>query len=170
MLSTAHESLAPRPSSEEALRHAVAALDAAELKRQPLAMTQALAQVARGCQGLGELRAAESHLAPAEVWAAASGATDLWVQVLCQRAECACALGEQQRAEGGHHAGHTACERARDAAFEAAHLASRVSDPTWERAVLLRVSDVLNRCGDHEDAARLQARALAMLLPADMQH
>jgi hypothetical protein len=150
-------------AAHEALRHAVAALDLAEGQRQPLAMAQALAQVARCYAWLEEPAAAENYIAPAQAWAAACGAIDLQVSILCDGAECACEIAEAARAQEGPRAGHSARERARDAAFEAARLARRVSDPAWEVKVLLRLSDVLNRCGDHEDAVQLQARALRLM-------
>jgi hypothetical protein len=163
-------SMSPIPSdlsavaaAHEALRHAVAALDLAEGRREPLAMAQALAQVARCYAWLEEPAAAENYIAPAQAWAAACGAIDLQVSILCDGAECACDVAEALREQEGPRAGHSARERARDTAFEAAQLARRVSDPAWEVRVLLRLSDVLNRCGDHDDAAQLQARALRLM-------
>jgi hypothetical protein len=38
-----------------------------------------------------------------------------------------------------------------------------VADPDWEIKVLLRVSDVLDRCGDRDDAVQLQTRALRLM-------
>ena len=64
-------------------------------------------------------------------------------------------------------------DRARDQAFEAARLAGLATDPNWEIRVLLRASDVLDRCGDHDDSVLLQQRALVLMgmgqadLPAD---
>ena len=40
---------------------------------------------------------------------------------------------------------------------------ARVADPQWEIKVLLRVSDVLDRCGDHDDAVELQSRAMRLM-------
>ena len=54
-------------------------------------------------------------------------------------------------------------DRARDCAFEAARLASQCADAQWEITVLLRVSDTLDRCGDHDDAIALQCRALQLI-------
>ena len=48
-------------------------------------------------------------------------------------------------------------------AFEAICLAGQATDPCWEIKVLLRVSEVLDRCGDHDDAISLQTRALALM-------
>ena len=46
---------------------------------------------------------------------------------------------------------------------EASTLAGRVADPSWEVQVLLRISDVLDRCGDRDDAVQLQTRALRLM-------
>ena len=53
-------------------------------------------------------------------------------------------------------------ERARDHVFEAQRLAHQVSDARWEVTVLLRLSDVLDRFGDRDDATQLQVRALQL--------
>ena len=42
-------------------------------------------------------------------------------------------------------------------------LAGHVADAQWEVTVLLRISDVLDRCGDHDDAVQLQARAMGLM-------
>ena len=48
--------------------------------------------------------------------------------------------------------------------FEASATGARsVADPQWEITVLLRVSDVLDRCGDHDDAVALQSRAMRLM-------
>jgi hypothetical protein len=60
--------------------------------------------------------------------------------------------------------GSAAREAARDHAFAASARAHRVADPDWEIKVLLRISDALERCGDHEDAASLQVRALQLMV------
>ena len=36
--------------------------------------------------------------------------------------------------------------------------------PHWEIKVLLRASDVLDRCGDHDDAITLQTRAMELMV------
>ena len=38
-----------------------------------------------------------------------------------------------------------------------------MSDPQWEIRVLMRASDVLDRCGDHDDAVLLQQRAMVLM-------
>ena len=54
-------------------------------------------------------------------------------------------------------------ELARDMAFEAARVAAHAADPHWEIKVLLRASDALDRCGDHDDAITLQTRAMSLM-------
>ena len=49
-------------------------------------------------------------------------------------------------------------------AFEAARVATRAADPHWEIKVLLRASDVLDRCGDHDDAITMQTRAMTLMV------
>ena len=49
-------------------------------------------------------------------------------------------------------------------AFEAARVAAHAADPHWEIKVLLRASDVLDRCGDHDDAITMQTRAMTLMV------
>jgi len=152
-------------ATRDCLRGASAALDAAERSGQPQALSGALAQLARGYRALHALASAEAYLELALRWSRSGSAIDSTVDLLCELAdlaEClACAHDAQQP---GH--GHAARERARDHAFEASTLAGRVSDPNWEIQVLLRISDVLDRCGDRDDAQQMQARALRLMAPA----
>lgn len=148
--------------ARSALREAAAALDLAERFQQPLEMSLALAQMARCYRALRALGAAESCLERALAWARTLGAADQAVEILCLWAETSCALAEQHGLDASRH-GYAALERARDRAFEATGLAGRVADPQWEIKVLLRISDVLDRCGDHEDAVALQSRALRLM-------
>ena len=79
--------------------------------------------------------------------------------MLCELAETACAIAEQHGAGHRHAESRAARDRARDEAFEASALVHAAIDTGWAVDGLLRISDVLDRCGDHEDAAVLQARA-----------
>ncbi len=151
----------PSPA-RTALRQAAAALDRAEQFHQPLEMALALAQMARCYRGLQALVPAERYLERALAWADTLGAIDQSVEILCLLAETTCALAESQTHGDGRGA-HAARERTRDRAFEIAGLASRVADPQWEIKVLLRISDVLDRCGDHDDAVQLQSRAMRLM-------
>jgi tetratricopeptide (TPR) repeat protein len=143
----------------EVLRHAAAGLDRAERLGRPVDMAAALVAMARAYAALDARVAAEDMARQALRWAHASGSPDLLVETLCELGESACAVAEDC-AQGDLPAAHAARERARDAAFEVSVLVLRVADPHWEAKALLRASDILNRCGDHEDAARLQGRAL----------
>lgn len=153
--------------ARSALREAAAALDLAERGRQPLEMSLALAQMARCYRALRALGAAESCLERALAWARPLGGADQAVEILCLLAETSCALAEQH-AHAASRRGHAALERTRDWAFEATGLAGRVADPHWEIKVLLRISDVLDRCGDHDDAVALQSRALRLMYGAQL--
>jgi tetratricopeptide (TPR) repeat protein len=150
--------------TRDRLRAASAALDAAERSGQPQALSAALAQLGRSYRTLKALASAEAYLELALRWSRSASAVDGTVDLLCELADLAeCLAGAHDAQEPGH--GHAARERARDHAFEASTLAGRVSDPDWEIQVLLRVSDVLDRCGDHDDAVQMQARALRLMAP-----
>ncbi|MGL6109367.1 MAG: hypothetical protein ACRC2B_04630 [Rubrivivax sp.] len=145
-----------------ALRQAAAALDKAERFKQPLEMSLALAQMARCYRGLQALAPAEWYLEQALAWARTLGAIDQSIEILCLLAETSCALAELHARDDGRRS-HAALERTRERAFEITGLAGGVSDPQWEIKVLLRISDVLDRCGDHDDAIDLQARAMQLM-------
>jgi hypothetical protein len=148
--------------ARSALREASAALDRAEQGCHPLEMCLALAQMARCYRGLQALGPAELYLEQALPWAHALGAIDQSVEILCQLTEVSCALAEQH-ARTDARRGHAALERTRDRAFEITAMAGHVADEEWEIKVLLRISDVLDRCGDHDDAVELQSRALRLM-------
>lgn len=151
----------PSPA-RTALRQAAAALERAERFMQPLEMTLALAQVARCYRGLQALEPARWYLERALAWANTLGAIDQSVEILCLLAETSCSLAEQHgRSDPGRR--QAALEHTRDCAFEVAGLAGRVADAQWEIKVLLRISDVLDRCGDHDDAVELQSRAMRLM-------
>ena len=128
-------------------------------------MCQALAQVARSLKALGAFGTAETYLAQALRWAAMLPGIDARVDLMCELAEVSCAAADAEQAAGedDRRAGRIARERARDQAFQAAALAGQTADAQWEVKVLLRISDVLDRCGDHEDAATLQNRAISLM-------
>lgn len=175
--------LAPQPteSARDRLRRASASLDLAEVTGHPFAMSQTLAEVARAYQDLGVETSAESHFEAALRWARLGGGADPVVDLLCEAADAAVRVaraleGETAPSAGpakhseiahddahGHAAAlaaHAARERARDRAFEASQLAAHLSDPSCEARLLLRVCEVLQRCGDHADALQMQLRAL----------
>jgi len=149
----------------EALRQALVQLDAAEAAPpQPARLCQALTDAARALAGLHAYSPAESCLNRARHWARVLGSTDLRADLACAAAEVATNVADLGQARGDDRATvRQARERARDQAFEAARLAGQTTDPHWEIKVLLRASDVLDRCGDHDDAVHIQQRALVLM-------
>jgi tetratricopeptide (TPR) repeat protein len=161
-LTDAEHTALPSGGTRESLRLAVRLLDLAELRQRPAEMTQTLSQVARCYKALGAWGPAESYLAQALRWSRMLGGVDMAVELLCDLAEVQCSLAEVHDEEEGR-SNLAALEYARDHVFEAATLARQASDAHWEVKVLLRVSDVLDRCGDHDDAISLQTRALSLM-------
>jgi tetratricopeptide (TPR) repeat protein len=152
----------PTAVTREAFCSAAAALDAAERGAQPFEMTQALTRVARCYRGVGALGPAESGLEMALRWARLTGSTDLCVDLLAELAETATSLAGALAGEDAG-AARAALESARDHVFEASTRVPGLSDPSCQPQALLRLSDVLDRCGDHDDACELQTRALRLL-------
>ncbi len=156
-------STSPGALMRQTLQLATRVLDLAELYRRPHDMCQATAQVARCLKAMGDHGSAEAYLLKSMAWSACIPGVDARVDLLCELSEVVCSLAETGFDDGDAMARHAALERARDHAFEAAGLAHRTADPQWEIKVLLRISDVLNRCGDHDDAASMQDRAITLL-------
>ena len=148
-------------AARDALRESAAALNVAKRYHQPLEMSLALAQMARCYRALQAPGPARLCLERALAWARTLGAADQAVEVLCLLAETHCAAAELSARHDGRR--DEALERARDSAFEAERLCAHVADPHWEIKVLLRISDVLDRCGDHDDAVELQSRAMRLM-------
>jgi hypothetical protein len=132
------------------------------VKGEAHGMSQALTQVARSHALLQAYASAETYLEVALRWARNAGSVDAAVDVLCELSDTAERVSHAMDCQETG-SGHAARERARDHAFEAATLAARVSDPEWEIKVLLRISEVLDRCGDRDDAVNMQARALRLM-------
>lgn len=156
------EALLPDSPACSTLRAAAAALENAETRGQPFEMSQALAAVGRAYADMHSIASAEACFEGALCWARNAGSTDHVVDLLCELSELAASLatGHEAIAPG---AGRAARERARDHVFEASTLACHVADAGWEAKVLLRISDVLSRCGDRQDAVQLQTRALRLM-------
>jgi hypothetical protein len=153
--------------ARDALRLAMHQLSDAEARNDagmPAALCHALTEAARALAGLHAYSPAESYLAQALRWASVMGGPDLRADLQCALAEVATNAADlaQLRGERGSD-GRRARDRARDHAFEAARLAGQSTDPHWEVKLLMRASDVLDRCGDHDDAVLLQQRALVLL-------
>ncbi|NRF71895.1 hypothetical protein HLB44_33405 [Aquincola sp. S2] len=155
----------PEGFARQALTLAMRALDAAELRGRPADVSNALAQVARCLKALGAFGAAEDYLMQSLRWTVLVPGTDARVDLVCELSEVTCAIAEAAQAAGEDdpQVMRNALERARDHAFEAASLAGQTSDAQWEVKVLLRISDVLERCGDHDDAATMQNRAISLM-------
>ncbi len=151
----------------EHLRQAMRLMDLAEAASgatQPALMCHAHKDMAIALSRLQAYSPAQTHLAQAMRWAQVMGAIDLRADLQCALAEVATSAVEQGRAYGASGPSlRKALDHCRDLAFEAARLAPRTTDPHWELRILLRASDVLDRCGDHDDAQQLQQQALAML-------
>jgi len=149
--------------ARDALVSALEALEAAEQQPHPLVMSLALAEAGHCYRQVGALSQAERYLQRALRWALTLGSADGSVDLVCELAELAVQQADALAATDAP-AARAARERARDRSFEAASLASRTADPHWEVHVLLRASEVLDRCGDHDDAISLQCRALHLLV------
>ena len=151
----------------DALRQAALMLELAEAASgdtQPALRWHAHKGMALALSRLQAYSPAQSHLAQALRWATVMGSIDGCADLQCALAEVATSAAEQAKAHGASQDSlRRARERCRDLAFEAARLAPLTTDPHWEARVLLRASDVLDRCGDHDDAALLQAQALALM-------
>lgn len=152
--------------ARQALRTALeqlAVVDADQGHASAIVRCEALTGVAQALAGLHAYAQSEQHLALALHCAAQLGGSDLQADLHCAWAEVATNAGDLATAQGDTGSCAAARDRARDHALEAARLARRASDPQWEMRLVLRASDVLERCGDHEAAMQLQQRALQLL-------
>ncbi|MDH4393506.1 MAG: hypothetical protein QE285_19045 [Aquabacterium sp.] len=153
-------------AARDALHQAMRQLSDAELvegsHRAP-AMCQALTEAARALADLHAYGPAESHLALALRWAVWMGGHDLSADLHCAWAEVAANAADLADAQGEPARCRAARDWARHHAVEAARLAGLATDPHWEIRLLLRASDVLDRCGDHGDSVLLQQRALVLM-------
>ena len=161
----AAEPALPYGPERAALELAVRRLDEAELGRQPAAMSEALAGIARCYRSLAAYAHAMDFMHQALRWSYALGGVDQRVELLCELAELSCAAaGDPSGGEDGERQARSARDLARDMAFEAARVATHSSDAHWEIKILLRASDVLDQCGDHDDAITLQTRAMELMV------
>lgn len=158
--------------AREALHAALKELAVAEAyqgRARAIVLCEALTGVAQALAGLHAYGPAEQHLALALRWAAQLGGCDLAADLHCAWAEVAtnaADLADAQDDDAGCAAGR---DRAREHACEAARLARQATDPNWELRLVLRASDVLERCGDHDDALQLQQHALQLMGMADAE-
>lgn len=153
----------PATPDHDGLASALRQLEDAEARRRPVDLVQALGRVGRTYRDLGHGSAAAWYLRQGLHWARTLGGVDASVDLLCELADVEATIGQAAAVDGDDAAARAARDRARDHGFEAAGLARQCADPQWEVSVLLRVSDVLARCGDHDDAAALQARAVHLI-------
>ncbi|HEU5293416.1 MAG TPA: hypothetical protein VFU71_01380 [Burkholderiaceae bacterium] len=154
----------PYGPGRAALDLAVRRLDEAERDRQPAAMCEALAGIARCYRALSAYTHAMDFMRQALRWSYALGGVDQRVELLCELAELSGLAADEVTGEEAERQARAARELARDMAFEAARVATHAADPHWEIKVLLRASDVLDRCGDHDDAITLQTRAMSLMV------
>lgn len=158
--------LLPTPSvppgeTRDRLRRALASLELAQACGRTWSLAEAHREAAAAYAAFGAWPSAELMLARGLRWARLGGGPDACVDLLCELVEClALAADAAEREAPGQ--GRPLRERARDHVFEAQQLARRVSDARWEVTVLLRLSDVLDRFGDRDDATLLQVRALQL--------
>lgn len=152
--------------AREALQEALRQLDVADAyhgRARAIVMCEALTGVAQALAGLHAYSPSEQHLGQALRWAAQLGGCDLLADLHCAWAEVATNAGDLADARDDDTGCADARDRAREHAFEAARLARHATDPNWELRLVLRASDVLERCGDHDEAMQLQQRALQLM-------
>lgn len=155
----------PYGPERAALELAVRRLDEAERDQQPAAMCDALAGIARCYRSLSAYPHAMDFMRQALRWSYALGGVDQRVELLCELAELSCSAADDVAGgEDDESQARAARDLARDMAFEAARVATHAADPHWEIKVLLRASDALDRCGDHDDAITLQTRAMSLMV------
>lgn len=153
-------------SARQALRVATRALDAAEAAGEPARLSQTLADLGRCHRSQGALAEAVWCVERGLHIARSLSAVDASVDALCQLAELAQLRAQELDSDDDPRAAHRQRDVARDHGFEAARLALRSADPQWEITVLLRVSDLFDSLGDHDDAIALQCRAMALMTGA----
>lgn len=159
-------SLRDSEAARLALRQAIADLDRAEAEGEPARLSQALAHVARCHRLAGALAEADWYAKRGLLVTRRLAAVDASVDALCEVAELSMERSERLQNQDEPRAAHRLREAARDHSFEAINLAQRAADPQWEITVLLRVSDLFDRLGDHEDAIALQCRAVGLMTGA----
>jgi hypothetical protein len=150
-------------ATRQALRVASMALDAAEAAGEPAALSQAYAHVGRCHRRLGALVEGVWYAERGLQLARSLSAVDASVDALCELGEMAAQLAERLDQKEESRNVHRLRDAARDRGFEAARLALRSADPQWEITVLLRVSDLFDGLGDHDDAIALQCRAIELM-------
>jgi hypothetical protein len=145
------------------LRAAVTQLDAAEAAGDAARLSEALAEVSRCHRRVGALAEADWYAKRGLAVARTIGAVDASVDALCELAELALERAERLDEQNEPRGAHRLRDAVRDHGYEASQLARHTADPQWEVTVLLRVADVFDRLGDHDDAIALQTRAMGLM-------
>lgn len=155
---------AANPAARAALDAAIRLLERSRTCSRPADVVHALTQIGCALIRLEALEAAETYLEQSLRWAMRLPGVDTRVDLLCRLAEVACARAEiEAGGDGDARAISRLRRRAREYAAASAALAGQVADPNWEARVLLRIADVLETCGDHDDALSVQSRVLSLL-------
>lgn len=147
---------------QAALQAALMAVERAEAAASQQALWPAWLDVARCWRRMGATQEAHTSLRNALRVARAARNSAALVDVLCEMAENACDLADMHMGSSRERVRHWR-DMARDEVFEASTWLLRAEPSSDAIAMLLRLSDVLNRCGDHDDASVLQMRALAWM-------
>jgi len=90
-------------------------------------------------------------------------AVDASVDALCELGESALERASLLDGQAEARSARDLRDAARDHGFEAARMALHAADAEWEIGVLLRVSELFDRLGDHDDAIALQCRAAGLM-------
>jgi len=167
-MDSAHYSASAEPattgeSMPPSLRLALRSLESADASGDRDGWNRALAEVAHCYQAVGDPERAEWHLRQGLRRARTLGQSETSLEVLCEMASAALAVAVRQEHLGEVHLAHVARERVRDYSFEAIRLLGTTGTHALQAAVLIRLGDLLERCGDTDDAQALHARALRLL-------
>lgn len=150
-------------SAPPSLRLALRSLESADVSGDGDGWNRALAEVAHCYQAAGDPAQAEWHLRQGLRRARTLGQSDTSLEVLCEMASAALAVATRHEALGEARLAHVARDRVRDYSFEALRLLGSTGSHTLQAAVLMRLGDLLELCGDADDAQGLHARALRLL-------
>jgi tetratricopeptide (TPR) repeat protein len=150
------------PAQVLALKQALVSQNNARKSGQLWAIAESNLRLARWHRDAGALDFALGLLQEA---LAVTPGLDQRVELLCESVNVLAQQSRQLEAQDSG-SGSDARELARGHIFEATGLTGQLADPCWEAKVLLHLSDVLARFGDHGDAVKLQNRALRLMGPA----
>lgn len=152
-----------------ALRTALQAVEKAEASASSHALCHAWLRVGQCWRVMHAPQEAHNSLRNALREARTTRRGHELVQVLCEMAENTCDLADA-KPEPSPEWLRMSRDKARDEVFEASTWLLRGEASADAAHTLLRLSDVLNRCGDHDDATVLQARALGWMAACPAEH